>query len=517
MIFKNLALLVCLGAMLLGAPHAALAQSALAEAESSSGSKVIANILPLIGIGDDVTLKADEGTPVVVSVGGDATVDGTVDNAVVVVGGKLLVRGEVRGDVVVVGGSAELASGAKVRGDMVVVGGEFKRAKDAQIGHPPTVVAAFAGPAIRAGLEWVRYGLCLGRPVVPSLSFVWVIIAAFFAMYCLLAILFKGAIATTVETVDLHPIGSFITGFLVMLVLAPIIGLLIVSTIGLVLLPLLLCGLLILVMIGKVGVYEYIGSLFFKRLRTPGVGALLGLTLGMAVIVGLSAIPLIGFLVWGFISILGLGTLTLTCIRVVHRELTPKPKAPGGGAPPPAFSGPPTPLNSAPEGAAPPINPGVSPPGAASQSSFAAASAASPAAGSFSTGAPPLISQRAVGWPLADFWPRAGSMFLDLIVVSGALAMLNEERLLPAALVAYKIGFLVWRGATPGYIIAGIKCVRTDGQALDWQHAAARTFASLLSYAPCALGFFWAAWDPRCQTWHDRIAGTLVVKVPPAD
>ncbi len=28
------------------------------------------------------------------------------------------------------------------------------------------------------------------------------------------------------------------------------------------------------------------------------------------------------------------------------------------------------------------------------------------------------------------------------------------------------------------------------------------------------LGFFWAGWDPEMQSWHDRIAGTIVVRVP---
>jgi uncharacterized RDD family membrane protein YckC len=31
------------------------------------------------------------------------------------------------------------------------------------------------------------------------------------------------------------------------------------------------------------------------------------------------------------------------------------------------------------------------------------------------------------------------------------------------------------------------------------------------SALPLGLGFAWAAWDPRGQAWHDRIAGTVVV------
>lgn len=38
-----------------------------------------------------------------------------------------------------------------------------------------------------------------------------------------------------------------------------------------------------------------------------------------------------------------------------------------------------------------------------------------------------------------------------------------------------------------------------------------RALASLLSFLPLGLGFFWMAFDKRKQTWHDKIAGTVMV------
>jgi uncharacterized RDD family membrane protein YckC len=35
----------------------------------------------------------------------------------------------------------------------------------------------------------------------------------------------------------------------------------------------------------------------------------------------------------------------------------------------------------------------------------------------------------------------------------------------------------------------------------------------LLSILVLFLGYFWAAWDRKRQTWHDKIAGTYVVKI----
>jgi uncharacterized RDD family membrane protein YckC len=37
-------------------------------------------------------------------------------------------------------------------------------------------------------------------------------------------------------------------------------------------------------------------------------------------------------------------------------------------------------------------------------------------------------------------------------------------------------------------------------------------FASFISGNICLLGYLWALWDPRHQTWHDKVATSVVVK-----
>ena len=39
-----------------------------------------------------------------------------------------------------------------------------------------------------------------------------------------------------------------------------------------------------------------------------------------------------------------------------------------------------------------------------------------------------------------------------------------------------------------------------------------RYFAYYLSLLPLGLGFLWIAWDQRKQGWHDKIAGTVVIR-----
>jgi uncharacterized RDD family membrane protein YckC len=41
-----------------------------------------------------------------------------------------------------------------------------------------------------------------------------------------------------------------------------------------------------------------------------------------------------------------------------------------------------------------------------------------------------------------------------------------------------------------------------------------RALSAIFSFAALGLGCFWILRDPESQAWHDKIAGTYVVKVP---
>ena len=69
-------------------------------------------------------------------------------------------------------------------------------------------------------------------------------------------------------------------------------------------------------------------------------------------------------------------------------------------------------------------------------------------------------------------------------------------------------------GQTWGRRIVGIKVVRVDsgdvpgiGRALGRQ-----LFAQIISANILYLGYLWMIWDKDRQTWHDKVAGTIVVR-----
>lgn len=56
----------------------------------------------------------------------------------------------------------------------------------------------------------------------------------------------------------------------------------------------------------------------------------------------------------------------------------------------------------------------------------------------------------------------------------------------------------------------GVKIFSTDGSPMTFWKAIAKYFGYFIS-GPC-LGFLWIIWDEQKQGWHDKIAGTYVIR-----
>ena len=68
-------------------------------------------------------------------------------------------------------------------------------------------------------------------------------------------------------------------------------------------------------------------------------------------------------------------------------------------------------------------------------------------------------------------------------------------------------------GQSWGHKAMGIRIVGSDtGQSISAGKVFARQICRIFSQLFCLLGYFWMLWDPRKQTWHDKMVGTVVVK-----
>ncbi len=132
----------------------------------------------------------------------------------------------------------------------------------------------------------------------------------------------------------------------------------------------------------------------------------------------------------------------------------------------------------------------------------------------------------------AGFWVRVAATIIDsvliLIVVTPLFLLLGGQRLgangslipsgldltinylLPALVI---IVFWVYKSSTPGKMVFKLKIIdaKTGGKPTGRQ-LIGRYFAYYISILPFMLGLVWVAIDNRKQGWHDKLAGTLVVK-----
>jgi uncharacterized RDD family membrane protein YckC len=130
------------------------------------------------------------------------------------------------------------------------------------------------------------------------------------------------------------------------------------------------------------------------------------------------------------------------------------------------------------------------------------------------------------------FWPRVGAALIDslllmFIIVPLLTALYGRQYwvtesfvhgpadvlinwVLPAVAV---ILFWVYRQATPGKmaIAARIVDARTGAKPTTGQ-LVGRYLGYYVAMIPLFAGIVWVAFDPRKQGWHDKLAGTVVVR-----
>jgi uncharacterized RDD family membrane protein YckC len=124
---------------------------------------------------------------------------------------------------------------------------------------------------------------------------------------------------------------------------------------------------------------------------------------------------------------------------------------------------------------------------------------------------PPIVSE-ALSYPRAGFWERMGAGFLDVVLVGILWGFVGRFGFLVA--LAYFAGMWAWKGTTVGGVVLSLKVVRQDGERMTFLIALVRALAASFSVVVLFLGFLWIAWDEEKQGWHDRIAGTVVVRLP---
>ncbi len=510
-----------------------------AQAEDSNGSTGWSD-RQIVSIGHDSTLPAGENAQDVVAIMGNSEADGDVSDSVVAVMGNVTVNGtvgsggavavmgnayingKVDGDVVAVLGNVRLGPQAVIDGDVTEVMGTIERS--------PTTVIHGGTVGVMSGIfgnvewlhSWVRHCLLFGRPLAPDLDVAWAwwLALAMLAFYVLIAAVFQDAVRRCVLTLEMHPGASILTTIIVTLLSPVVLLALCITVIGIPVIPLLAIALMCLAILGRVVAIAWLGSrcLRLENSQLPA-RAVLEVLVGGVIVLALYMVPILGFMLYTLVGVFGFGAVIYTLLLAFRRA----PAKPASGGPNTSGSG----ASGGPAGTA---GAGAPPP------SWAASAAVDPAAGNpvaESAAAassppppppPPPSSAPAAqapdvldiaALPRAGFWIRMLALLIDLILVGVATSWLHHEDRGTLLLLA-TYGAIMWKlkGTTVGGIVCDLKVVRIGGAPLDWGTAIVRALGCFLSLVICGLGFIWIAVDHEHQAWHDKIAGTVVVRVP---
>ena len=522
----------------------------------------------LVSVGHDVALGKGEHADSVVAVFGSATVEGDVRDSVVSIFGDSRVSGNVGdtavavlgdayvdskidGNVVAVLGNVRLGPQADVRGQVIDILGAVERSPTAVIeGGTVGVLTGFFG-SVEGFHGWIREGLLYGRPLAPDihLAWAWGVACTLLALYLLIAFLFRDSVQRCVQTLELHPGPSLLAAILATLLVPVVIIALLITVVGIAVIPFLWLGLFCAGIFGRVVALSWLGGRFLRLGNVHAAASMaISVLLGGIIAIALYMVPVLGFIVYVLLGVFGFGAVTYTIVLAARaaRERSGPARPPGAaaaGRASPSAGGAPSGTMSArfgassPEaaaswsgagavppgdsaappgtGAPPPPGPGEAPStGPSASAGGTGQGAASGASHGGAWGAPPLDPQLALTHPRAGFWIRMGALFIDLVLVSFALSLLYHHGARGTLLIVAAYAAIMWkvRGSTVGGIVFDLHVARLNGRPVDWETAIVRALACFLSLACLGLGFFWIAIDPERQAWHDKIAGTVVVR-----
>lgn len=127
--------------------------------------------------------------------------------------------------------------------------------------------------------------------------------------------------------------------------------------------------------------------------------------------------------------------------------------------------------------------------------------------------------------PKAGFWIRFLAILIDgiiLYIINFLISKILNGSTTTQGGIQTLLGLIYyvylwssagpWPGQTVGSKLLNIRVIRTDGADLSIVQAFIRYIGLVISILAIFIGVIWAAFDPNKQGWHDKIAGTYVVK-----
>lgn len=124
-----------------------------------------------------------------------------------------------------------------------------------------------------------------------------------------------------------------------------------------------------------------------------------------------------------------------------------------------------------------------------------------------------------VDFELADTGTRFVALIIDSIILGIITGVLTRPGLVVGGFASFVVGVIYqWyfltqqNGQTPGKRMMGIRVVKVNGEPLQAADVLVRYVGYFINSAAFMLGWIWALFDSKSQGWHDKLAGTYVVR-----
>jgi uncharacterized RDD family membrane protein YckC len=130
-----------------------------------------------------------------------------------------------------------------------------------------------------------------------------------------------------------------------------------------------------------------------------------------------------------------------------------------------------------------------------------------------------MDDKRYISIDYASFWRRFGAILIDGLIIGLAdmiilkASDINAFSILIVILIdfSYEIFSIYHNGMTIGKKALKIRVISTLGDKLTLKQAFIRYFSKTLSETFLSIGYLWMLFNDNRQTWHDKLASTIVI------
>ncbi|MDQ5988672.1 MAG: hypothetical protein CSYNP_04433 [Syntrophus sp. SKADARSKE-3] len=261
-----------------------------------------------IKMGSDVFIEAGAKTGSIISIGGQVTIEGTVE-----------------GDVTVVGNALVLGKEALVTGNATSLGGIIVKGREARIlGNQTEINSSSLMASITSALneEWEE-GWSWIFAIMQIAMFLCIIIIAL-----IIVILIPGpinVISTTIKTDTFRTALWSILGLVMIMLIAVLLA---ISVIGIFLIPLEIIIVVCAAFVGFIAMGQLTGQRMYHLMKKSGSGIVRETLLGLIVLFLIGWIPYVGTMVKVMAVLLGLGGVVYSRFgtrKVLDRHANMKP------------------------------------------------------------------------------------------------------------------------------------------------------------------------------------------------